>query len=104
MFVYGIRCAPCDLSYLPGDAAGDYYMEYGLFVFPSYTKKTYLTSNGILTNSFWKSVKKIVEKPRRVHKVSFEDPYITDTENNILDALRESYSGISPGWYYCPIV
>ena len=101
MFVYGIRCAPCDLSFLPKDI-GNYSNNYGLVVFPTYSKTTCLNANGILSNSFWQSVKKITENSTRVQTVSLEDPYITDTESTVVDTLRISYPGISSGWYYCP--
>lgn len=104
MFVYGIRCAPCDLPYFPKDTNGDYYMNYGLFVFPTYSRTTCLHANGSLTPSFWQSVKKIAEKPTRVHAIRCEDPYITDMEDTAVNTLREAYPGIAPGWYYCPVV
>ena len=104
MFVYGIRCAPCDLTYLSNATKGDYYMEYGLFVFPAYSKTTCYKSNGTLTDTFWRSVKRILEKPTQIHRVSLEEPYITENEEDVVNALNESYPGIAPGWYYCPVV
>jgi hypothetical protein len=79
-------------------------MTYGLFVFPGYSTTTCLKSNGILSDSFWQNAKKLLENPVRVHSVSLEDPYITDDESVVVDTLRDSYPGISPGWYYCPML
>jgi hypothetical protein len=92
------------MNALPGDASGEYYMEYGLFVFPAYSRTTCFQSNGRLTGAFWQTVKRIAEHPNRMHAVSFEDPYLEDSENAAVSALQYSYPGISPGWYYCPAI
>lgn len=102
MLVYGIRCAPADLTGLPATAQADYYMDYGLLVFPEYTKGTCVESHGRLTPAFWSEVKRVVENPTRPHSVCLEHPYITDGENDVVHALRSSYPSLQTDWYYVP--
>ena len=102
MLVYGIRCAPVDLPGLTADAEADYYMDYGLLVFPSYTKATCVHSHGRLTPAFWADAKRVIEHPHRPHTVNLEQPYITDGEKTVLATLRESYPSLQSDWYYVP--
>ena len=104
MYVYGILCSSSDSLPIPnGTTCGVYYKEHGLIVFPSYTKTTCVNSNGKLTNAFWQSVKKITEGYKHVQAVTFEDPYLTDTESTIVNAIQESYPGTSSRWFYLPV-
>ena len=101
MYVYGIRCDPADIQQIPLVATADYYMDYGILVFPQYTTTVHLTSRGLPpTQHFWDQVR-IVAK-NRVAPVSREDPYITEEEEEMVKAIRElrPYSG--PQWYYVP--
>jgi hypothetical protein len=34
--------------------------------------------------------------------MDFEQPWITDEEQDVVYALREAYPGIQPDWYYVP--
>jgi hypothetical protein len=99
MFVYGIRCAPADLKELPSDAIADYYLDYGLLVFPTYTRPSCV--RGALTPEFWDRVRRIASN--RVHSVEFEHPYITDEENDVVRALKYLYPLSGPDWYYVPV-
>lgn len=99
MFVYGIRCAPADLTELPSDATADYYLDYGLLVFPTYTRPTYI--HGKLTPEFWDRVRRVALN--RVHSVELEHPYITDEENEVVRAMKGLYPLSGPDWYYIPV-
>jgi len=104
MYVYGIRCAPADLGDLPSDALADYYLDYGLLVFPAYTRPVCLNSNGKLTQEFWDSVNRLITYPNRVHAVSLEQPFLTDAESAVVKALQERYPRIESDWYHVPKV
>lgn len=102
MFVYGIRCAPADLSDLPSDAEADYYMDFGLLVFPAYTRPTCVNSHGRLTDAFWSLTKRIVESPERVRAVTLEHPWLTEGEHAVLYALQDYYPSLNTDWYHVP--
>ena len=102
MLVYGIRCSPSDLFNFPIQANADYYTDYSLLVFPGYTKPLCLDAHGALTPEFWGTMRRIIEQPRRVRVMDFEQPYITETEAAIVASLQESYPGLQPDWYYVP--
>jgi len=104
MLVYGVRCSTIDLADLPSDATADFYMDYGLLVFPSYTKTLSLQSHGTLNPRFWRQVQRIVQHAGSVSAMDFEDPWITDDEDAVVTALNEAYPGIEAGWYYVPVV
>ena len=99
MFVYGIRCAPSDLTGLPSDATADYYLDYGILVFPAYTRPSSL--KGSLSPEFWDRVRRMVSN--RVHSVELEHPYITDEESAVVRALKYLYPLSGPDWYYVPV-
>ncbi len=98
MFVYGVRCAPDDLIGLPDGAVADYYLDYGLLVFPEYTQSSTLHAHGRTTPHFWNAVAKMVSG--RVHVVDREQPWITDGEDAVVQCLRERYPALQPEWYY----
>lgn len=102
MLVYGVRCAPIDIPGLPDGATADYYMDYGLLVFSGYTRPTCIQSHGRLTPHFWNEVQRTVGAPEKPHEVDLEQPYITEGEDAVIQALRESYPSASPAWYYVP--
>jgi len=104
MLVYGIRCAPADLTGLPSDAMADYYMDYSLLIFPSYTRPTCVNSYGHLTPTFWAEVQRTVGSPRKVHQVDLELPFITEGEYAVCKALQTWYPTIDAAWYYVPRV
>lgn len=101
MLVYGIHCAPADLPALPASSA-DYYLDYGLLVFPEYTRATCVNSHGRLNQRFWNNVQRVVSSPRRPHEVDAEQPYISDEEDAVVCALREAYPNAQAAWYYVP--
>jgi hypothetical protein len=101
MYVYGIHCVPSDLQLIPLVAAADFYMDYGILVFPQYTKPVYLTSRGQPpTPHFWEQVRIVVKN--QVMPVSREDLYITEEEDEMVKAIQElrPYSDLQ--WYYVP--
>lgn len=105
MLVYGVRCAPNDLINLPADAEADYYLDYGLLVFPSYTKGTVLRSHGSkIQPAFWRRVARLLAEPLKPYEEEHEQPFITDGESAVVAALRESYPSLQPSWYYVPKV
>jgi hypothetical protein len=101
MLVYGIRCSPTDLVGLPTQATADYYLDYSLLVFPSYTKPLTLSTNS-LNSAFWNKVQRVVQHPGHVSELDFEQPWITDEESDVLHTLQKSYPGLQTNWYYVP--
>ena len=99
MFVYGIRCAPVDLTELPSGATADYYLDYGLLVFPAYTRPTYI--HGRISPEFWNRVRRVVSN--RVHSVELEHPYISDEESDVVHAIKYMYPLVEPDWFHIPI-
>ena len=100
MLVYGLRCSPTDLSTLPTSATADYYLDYSLLVFPTYSKG--LCLKGHPSPRFWQRVKRVIQYPSHVSAMDFEQPWITDEEQDVVYALQEAYPGIQPDWYYVP--
>lgn len=104
MFVYGIRCAPLDISVgLPDTAHADYYLDYSLLVFPTYTRTSCFNSHGHLTDRFWKQVAPVIERNVSVREVDLESPYITEGEDAVIKALQDRYPSLKPAWYYVPL-
>jgi hypothetical protein len=99
MFVYGVRCNPNQLRNIPGSVQADYYIDYGILVFPHYTKTTYVDSHGYLGQYFWTQTKQIVENPTTVAPMDFEHPWITDEEQDILTSMP---LGTQASWFYVP--
>ena len=105
MFVYGIRCAPNDLMGLPADANADYYLDYGLLVFPTHTKASFLRahSQGGLNADFWQRVRLMLQFSAKTHCVThMEQPWLSDEESAVVSALQEFYPGLQADWYYVP--
>jgi hypothetical protein len=101
MYVYGIHCAPADLQTIPLIAEADYFMDYGLLVFPQYSKPVFLTTRGRTPSAnFWADVA-IVAK-RKIVPVSREDPYITDEEEEMVKAIQEIHPYSDLQWFYVP--
>jgi hypothetical protein len=109
MFVYGIRCAPADLMTVlarvpQGTADADYYMDYGLLVFPQYTRPSTVQAHCGLTSEFWQRVRRIVESPGRPHAVDLEHPWITDQQSHVVGIIKDAYPTTDTNWYYVPVV
>jgi hypothetical protein len=109
MFVYGIRCAPADLLALAtrlqsGNTNADYYMDYGMLVFPQYTRPSIIQAHTGLTPAFWSRVRRIVETPGRPHTVDLEHPWITDEQADVVRIIKEAYPTADTDWYYVPAV
>lgn len=103
MFVYGVRCAPNDLMGLPADAHADYYMDYGLLVFPQHTRATMLQAPASLTPEFWHRVRLVLAFPHKTHRAThLEHPWLSDGEGEVITALQEFYPGLQPDWFYVP--
>lgn len=101
MFVYGVRCNPNQLRNISGSVSADYYLDYGILVFPQYTKTTGLNSHGSLSPYFWAKAKQIIENPMTVATMDFEHPWITDEEQDLLSSLP---IGTETSWFYVPRV
>jgi hypothetical protein len=109
MFVYGIRCAPADLLAIAsrlkqGSTTADYYMDYGLLIFPQYTRASVVKAQMGLTPEFWNRVRRIVETPGRPHSVELEHPWITDEQSEVVRVIKEAYPATDTDWYYVPTV
>ena len=108
MFVYGIRCAPTDLlaitSRIHGSVDADYYMDYGLLIFPQFTCASTIDSNGKLTAEHWDNVKRIVENSGRPYVVQLEHPWITDEQSEIVRIIKDAYPTADTDWFYVPTV
>lgn len=105
MFVYGVRCAPNDLTGLPADANADYYLDYGLLVFPTHTRASCLQSHGRggLTADFWQRARLLVQFSHKTHCVThLEHPWLSEGEAAVVSSLKEFYPGIQADWYYVP--
>ena len=102
MFVYGIRCSPTDLQVLPPNAQADFYMDYGLLIFPAYTRPSTVDANGNLGPEFWREVDRMSQN--KVFEVNIEHPYISDEEYAVVAALREYYPTLETVWYHVPRV
>lgn len=108
MFVYGIRCAPADLPYLPDCANADYYLDYGLLVFPHYTRSGVL--RGRVSPRFWSAIKPLVENPARAHAVASpvdggpDHPTLSKGELEVLAEIRRAFPTTVMGWYHVPHV
>jgi hypothetical protein len=102
MLVYGIRCSPSDLFSLAVQTNADYYTDYSLLVFPGYSKGLCLDAKGRITPEFWDQTRRIIENPRRVRVLDYEQPYITEAEAKIVATLQEAYPDLQPDWYYVP--
>ncbi len=105
MFVYGIRCAPADLAYLPESASADYYLDYGLLIFPHYTRPGILI--GAPSNAaFSSAIKLLTEDPVRPHMVSShaapEHPRLTGGECAVLAEIQRSFPLTETAWYSVP--
>jgi hypothetical protein len=110
MFVYGIRCAPADLSYLPESATADYYIDYGLLIFPHYTRAGCISaetaSGSGLTPSFWNAVKLLVEDPTRPHRVAHcaGNASLSEGEAVVLQEIQRAFPMTEAAWYNVPKV
>lgn len=109
MFVYGIRCAPADLMAIyeripQGSAAADYYMDYGLLIFPEYTRPSFIQAHAGLTDTFWNRVRRVVEAPNRPHTVELEHPWISDSQSHVVRIIKDAYPSTDTDWYYVPAV
>jgi hypothetical protein len=105
MFVYGIRCTPQEIHLIPQHITADYYLDYGILVFPGYTRPTVINAHGRPNENYWRLVKPMIEQPYKMHVTDLlEHPYITEEEASVLDALRPSHPGIQTDWFYVPIV
>jgi len=100
MLVYGIRCAASELLNLPAEVTADYHVEHKLLVFPSYTKPTVLSANGLITQKFIDELQAVVRG--KAWMVEREHPYITEEEHQVVLALKEANPLITTDWFYMP--
>lgn len=105
MFVYGIRCTPQEIQLIPHTVQADYYMDYGILVFPSYTRPTIIHAHGRPNETYWRLAKPMIEEPAKVHVTDIiEHPFITEEEASALDALKPTRPNIQTDWFYVPAV
>jgi hypothetical protein len=105
MLIYGIRCDKKVLTALPHDTVADYYMNYGMLVFPSYSRPTVLDAKGRLTPLFWETMRLIIQNPTQVYAMDLEQPFITDAEAAIVKIIQASGSATEqPDWYHVPFI
>ena len=100
MFVYGVPCTPQELlgANIPENLTADYYADWQLLVFPTYTHPTTLRAHtGQLSPEFWHEVRLIIENPRRPRHVEREHPWLTEHESALVGSL-----GRSADWFYMP--
>jgi len=105
MFVYGIRCNPVHLVDLPQGTDADYYTEFGILVFPSYSKPACLRNNSeTLTAHFIDATKRLIEHSNGLSEVELEHPYITEDEDAAVKILQSLAPGSQLAWYNIPRV
>lgn len=110
MFVYGIRCPVTAIPLLPPETQADYYMEYALLVFPSYTRPTTLRSSYIptaqLSTDFTNLCQKIIECEynEAIPITHLEHPFITESEDEAVAAIRQEMPEFDIGWFHVPAV
>jgi hypothetical protein len=77
-------------------------VDYGLLVFPEFTKSSSYVAHSGLTANFWNRVKHVLERPYQVQWVDLEEPYLTTGQETVVQSLRNYYPTLQPGWYYIP--
>lgn len=103
MLVYGIRCDKTVLSQLPKDTVADYYTNYGMLVFPSYSRPTVLDAQGHLTPTFWDTTRLILQNPSQVYAMDLEQPFVSDAESAAIKIIQSTCPAL-PDWYHVPLV
>ena len=104
MLIYGIRCSKTVLTDLPKETVADYYTNYGLLVFPSYSRPTTLDAKGRLTPLFWETMRLIIQDPSRVYALDLEQPFLTDSESAAVKTIQQTYRDAQPDWYHVPLL
>jgi hypothetical protein len=103
MLVYGIRCDKNVLAQLPKDTVADYYTDYGMLVFPSYSKATVLDAQGHLSSAFWDTTRLILQNPSQVYAMDLEQPFVSDAESAAIKIIQSTQTAM-PDWYHVPLV
>lgn len=104
MLIYGIRCDKTILTDLPKETVADYYTNYGLLVFPSYSRPTTLDAQGRLTPLFWETVRLIIQNPSRVYMMNMEQPFLSDAESAAVKIIQKVNKDAMPDWYHVPLI
>lgn len=104
MLVYGIRCEQSNLATLPKDTVADYYIDYGLLVFPAFSKPTCITTRGSrITSDFLHTMRLLVEQSKSVIAMDFEHPYLSEQDATTVKAIQNvAGSHVKPDWYHVP--
>jgi hypothetical protein len=103
MLVYGIRCDSSELINMPAGLVAEYYTNYGLLVFPAYSRPTLVTNHTNPPSArFLNLAKRIIEQPYMVHEMDDEHPFVSELEGEAIDTLHPT--GASPGWYHVPLL
>ena len=103
MLVYGIRCDSSELINMPAGLVAEYYTNYGLLVFPAYSRPTLVMNHTTHPSArFLNLAKRIIEQPYMVHEMDNEHPFVSDLEGEAIDTLHAT--GASPSWYHVPLL
>ena len=103
MFVYGIRCPVTFLPRLPEGIKADYYMEYGLLVFPNYTQPTGLRSHlKQMTPEYIELCRRVIEcQPTDAIEMDrLEHPYLTSEEADAVWAVKTEMPEVDSCWFH----
>ena len=103
MLVYGVRCDSSDLINMPPGLVAEYYTNYGLLIFPAYSRPTFLMNySDKLSPRFLNAAKRLIEQPYMVTPMDDEHPFVSDLEGEAIDILQAT--GATPGWFHVPLL
>jgi len=103
MLVYGVRCDSSDLINMPPGLVAEYYTNYGLLIFPAYSRPTFLMNySDKLSARFLNAAKRLIEQPYQVTPMDDEHPFVSDLESEAIDILQ--VTGATPGWFHVPML
>jgi len=103
MLIYGIRCSKETLVSLPKEVVADYYTDYGLLVFPTYSRATTLDAKGRLSPLFWDTVRLILQAPTQVYAMDLEQPFVSEMEASAVKSIQTTSTAL-PDWYHVPLI
>ena len=108
MFVYGISCPVTTIQYIAQNTRADYYMEYGILIFPEFTTASYIQNHNNTNMSentiFQQLCKVVIENKMVATKVIREHPYLTESADDAVWKIREHNPTSDLSWYYVPRV
>jgi hypothetical protein len=88
---------------MPAGLVAEYYTNYGLLVFPAYSRPTLVMNHtSPMSARFLSVAKRIIEQPYTVHEMDDEHPFVSELEGEAIDILHPT--GASPSWYHVPLL